>query len=216
MKHQELRRMIDVTGELGWDDATRAAKFAKVQRETLARKALIQVIPFRRQPSAWERITAWSAEPTAEDGATVVDELAGVTYDVVLNAGRATYFAARAHSGALASVVELTRNDVAAIARDFLDQYREGEGEPIVTIDRDRALRLAKGQQRPRHEYVADVIRGAHEIGESPRAALLAKTGGKTATIDRWLREARAADPTLPQAARNSSKGKNAPTRAEQ
>lgn len=195
MKDDEWERMVVATAEID------RGKAAALRQKLLQRKAHISVLEFRRPPSAWERLRFVESEPISERGATVVDELGGGVYDVVLDdRGRVTYFAARALDGALPTVAELSRQQVAQLAARFLAQLDGDDGDPVLTIRRDDALRAEASQ--PRAEWISQVIRDAHAAGVSPRAALAAQTGKPMPTIDRWLREARAADPTLPQATR--------------
>lgn len=179
----------------------------RLYRKLIQQRAHVSFLPFVRQPSTYERVRFTATEPEPEHGATVIDTMGGGVYDVVLDSrGRPTYYAARALDGALTTIDELPRQLVAALAATYLRQLQTEDGDPALTLSRDDALRTESGQ--PRAEWVAQVVRDAHAAGVSPRVALQRQTGKPYPTIDRWLREARAADPTLPQATRHPRKPK--------
>ena len=183
------------------------ARASALRRRLVQQRAIVSVLEFRRAPSAWERLRFADTEPVVERGATVIDELGGGVYDIVIDGrGRPTYFAARALDGALPTIAELSRQQVSQLAARYLAQLDTDDGDPVMTLRRDDALRAEAGQ--PRGAWIAQCIRDAHAAGVSPRAALAQQTGKPWPTIDRWLRDARAADPTLPQATRQPRKPK--------
>lgn len=195
-KHDRIAQMVSAAGGdvAGWQ--------AWHREDLIAGQELVQFLPFVRSPSIPER---FGYEPEREHhGVTVYDQQGGVQYDIVLDErGRPTYFAVRAIGGTLNGVDEWPREHVALLARQFL---RSGESEQQMS--RTTAQQVDTFGGRPRHEYIADLIREAHAAGVSPRVAIHKRLRKPLPTVDRWLREARAADPTLPQATRDPRKNR--------
>ncbi len=204
MRFDEIPETIEAVGnELGWDADKRADKRADFERRArahLKRGGRVVFLPFQRHLSAAEQLGTDPA--SAARGATLRDAQGGAEYDVVVDErGRPTYYAVRAIDGALSGIDEWPRDVVTLLVRQYL---RDEVSEPMPREQARRSL-AGKGGQ-PRHEYVAGLIREAHAAGVSPRTVVAAQTGRSLPTVDRWLREARAADPTLPQATRHPHK----------
>jgi len=152
-----------------------------------------------RQPSAIERGLARLEHrdpPAARRGVTISDEFGGAIYEVVLNdAGDITDLRVIADGRrALSAIRRIPDEQLQATAATFLEvnAWIESFARPDDAAD-------------PVPEYVANAIRRADRLGPraSARRALAESTGKSLPTVDRWIRAARTADPTLPQARRN-------------
>lgn len=205
MRFDEIPETVEAVGnEHGWDADKRADKradFERSARARLKRPARVVFLPFQRRLSAAEQLGNDPA--SGARGGTLRDAQGGAEYDVVVDErGRPTYYAVRAIDGALSGIDEWPRDVVALLVQQYL---RDEISDPMP---RERARRALPGKVgQPRHEYIAGLIREAHAAGVSPRAVIAAQTGRSLPTVDRWLREARAADETLPQARRTKTKG---------
>lgn len=211
MRFQEIPDAIARVGdEAGWDNATRirqTRRWEEGARRRMAHPSAVVFLPFQRRRAVAEQVGNDEAREAA--GATLRDEQGGAEYDVVLDErGRPVYFAVRAIDGALTTIDEWPRDLVALLVRQYLDGSLDARGDGD-TLPRSEARRtFATRDAQPRREYIAGLIRDAHAAGVSPRAVVAAQTGKPMPTVDRWLREARAADPTLPQATRSPRRGK--------
>lgn len=163
-------------------------------------------LPFTRRLSLTERIGHADEQPVT--GVTLRDLLGGAEYDVVLDErGRPTYYAVRAIDGALTGITEWPRDYVVLRVRRYLEREAAGDIEADIQ-PRNDAEHAGSTSGQPRHEYIGQLIREAYAAGVSPRQVVAARTRNHTSSVDRWIREARKHDETLPRATRSGLKGK--------
>lgn len=228
MNDEEIRRAAESIGLAKGERADAATVERRVERlragirrnlETAP--AMLTFSPFRRARSWAERESIAPAREIA--GASMRDEYGDSEYDLVLeDDGALVYYAVRAIVGALTEPYaigeqprELPRDLVVRLVARYLagELPEEIEGVPGDQLSRAEAWAEVAGRARaPRLEYVAEIIRTSAATGASARDALMARSGKTSATVDRWIREARAADPSLPQAKRHPGKRKTTQT----
>lgn len=191
----------DIAAALELPDAKRAQLegiLHSAELRRVKRREQIRMQPFSLRPTLDEiaaAVLAGREQPSPRRGATLIDAAGGAEYDAVVNdAGHLEYLAIRSLRGTLREVDERPRELIAGLAHWFLAQL-EADGDPVAFQDAEVDMR-----KPPSLAYVGEVIRHAAAEKYSARTALAYLTGRSVATVDRWIREARANDDTLPQA----------------
>ena len=200
-----------------------AAMLPKRQGDSAPRPR-VSCIPFRmpgapratptpQEPDADDRPTVGRVQfnvappdPRPQRGVTISDDYGSCEYDVVLTeAGDIKYLTIRPFPGeTLATVQRLSEAQLALTAATFLDDSAIDHSVIAEYVAHDAPM------PEPSLAYVGRVLRRAQRIASQPggravsaRKALEAATGKSLPTVDRWIRAARAADKTLPQATRD-------------
>ncbi len=161
-------------------------------------------MPFFLPPGPLERFRAklnGKEAPAPRRGVTISDGFGRCSYDILLaEDGAIAYLAIRPYAGqTLASIRRIPEEQLALTAAAYLSDLEAGPEyltSTYVAHDSDADPSLA---------FVGGVLRLAERLGPraSARKALAQATGKSLPTVDRLIRAARAADPTLPQATRS-------------